>query len=140
MVTPKTDIVQSVGRILRVKHNNPIIVDIVDTHSIFQNQWTQRMQYYKKCNYSIRQISSSQYQGMSINWEKDTTWKRLFQPKKPYEEMISKKTTNEFFGSPTIPIEDSNSSTKTIEDKNDLAKPSGNTIFTKCMVDMNLFS
>lgn len=141
MVTPKTDIVQSVGRILRVKHNNPIIVDIVDTHSIFQNQWTQRMQYYKKCNYSIRQISSSQYQGMSINWEKDTTWKRLFQPKKPYEEMVTKKTTNEFFGSPTLlHLEDSNSSTKTIEDKNELPKPLGNTIFTKCMVDMNLFS
>ena len=96
MVTPKTDIVQSVGRILRVKHNNPIIVDIVDTHSIFQNQWTQRMQYYKKCNYRIRQISSSQYQGMTINWETDKTWKRVFEPKKSHE-IMKPKTTNEFF-------------------------------------------
>jgi len=94
MATPKTDIIQSVGRILRVKHNNPVIVDIVDTHSIFQNQWTQRMQYYKKCNYSIRQNSSSLYQTMKINWEKDTTWKRIFEPKKTY----LPKSTNQFFG------------------------------------------
>ena len=39
MATPKTDITQSVGRILRVRHDNPIVVDIVDHHDIFQNQW-----------------------------------------------------------------------------------------------------
>ena len=80
MVTPKTDIVQSVGRILRVKHENPIIVDIVDSHDIFQNQWTQRKRFYKKCNYRIRQIDSRNYTGMAINWEEDKTWKRVFEP------------------------------------------------------------
>jgi superfamily II DNA or RNA helicase len=127
MVTPKTDIVQSVGRILRVKHNNPIIVDIVDTHSIFQNQWTQRMQYYKKCNYRIRQISSSQYQTMSIDWEADTTWKRIFEPKKPCDE-VKYKTTNDFFGK---------NSKKSITDKEDSHE--GNTIFSKCMIDVKDF-
>ena len=39
MATPKTDITQSVGRILRVRHNNPIVVDVIDRHEIFQNQW-----------------------------------------------------------------------------------------------------
>ncbi len=80
MVSPKTDIVQSVGRILRVKHENPIIVDIVDTHDIFQNQWTQRKRFYKKCNYRIRQIDSNAYRGMSIDWAADKTWKRVFEP------------------------------------------------------------
>jgi len=80
MVTPKTDIVQSVGRILRVKHENPIIVDIVDSHDIFQNQWTQRKRFYKKCNYRIRQIDSRMYAGMSIDWKDDKTWKRVFEP------------------------------------------------------------
>ena len=80
MVTPKTDIVQSVGRILRVKHENPIIVDIVDSHDIFQNQWTQRKRFYKKCNYRIRQIDSRSYTGMSIDWDTDKTWKRVFEP------------------------------------------------------------
>jgi len=80
MVSPKTDIVQSVGRILRVKHENPIIVDIVDTHDIFQNQWAQRKRFYKKCNYRIRQIDSNAYRGMSIDWRTDKTWKRVFEP------------------------------------------------------------
>ena len=80
MVTPKTDIVQSVGRILRVKHENPIIVDIIDSHDIFQNQWTQRKRFYKKCNYRIRQIDSIQYKGMSIDWDTDKTWKHVFEP------------------------------------------------------------
>ena len=40
MATPKTDITQPVGRILRTKHDDvkPIIVDIVDSHKCFQNQ------------------------------------------------------------------------------------------------------
>jgi superfamily II DNA or RNA helicase len=81
MVTPKTDIIQSVGRILRVRHENPIIVDIVDKHDVFQKQWAQRRAFYKKCNYRIRQINSLEYNGMLIDWEKDTTWKRVFEPK-----------------------------------------------------------
>jgi hypothetical protein len=36
MVTPKTDIVQAVGRILRAKHDAPIIVDLVDKHDVFK--------------------------------------------------------------------------------------------------------
>jgi len=80
MVTPKTDIVQSVGRILRVKHDNPIIVDIIDSHDVFQNQWNQRKRFYKKCNYMIRQIDSRVYAGMSIDWVLDKTWKRVFEP------------------------------------------------------------
>jgi superfamily II DNA or RNA helicase len=35
MVTPKTDI-QAVGRILRAKHDAPIIVDLVDKHDVFK--------------------------------------------------------------------------------------------------------
>jgi len=85
MITPKTDIVQSVGRILRVKHDNPVVVDIVDKHDIFQNQWRQRMRFYKQCNYRIRYINSAKYGGMSIDWEKDMTWRRIFEPKKTFD-------------------------------------------------------
>ena len=81
MVTPKTDITQSIGRILRVKHANPIVVDIIDKHDIFQNQWAQRRRFYKKCNYRIRQIDSQNYKGMSLDWTTDQTWKRVFEPK-----------------------------------------------------------
>ena len=81
MVTPKTDITQSVGRILRVKHEKPIIVDIIDSHDIFQNQWIQRKRFYKKSNYRIREIESKNYVNMNIDWEEDKTWKRVYEPK-----------------------------------------------------------
>jgi superfamily II DNA or RNA helicase len=42
MVTPKTDITQSVGRILRVKHENPLIIDIIDSHDLFKRQWNKK--------------------------------------------------------------------------------------------------
>lgn len=71
LMSPKTDIIQSVGRILRTKHNNPLIVDLVDTHPCFQNQWTKRRQYYKKCNYKIVKTTSTEY---------PVGWKTLFEP------------------------------------------------------------
>ena len=81
LATPKTDIVQSVGRILRMKHDKPIVVDVVDSHDLFQNQWRQRKTYYRKCNYRIRSIDSTQYQGFMLDWQTDTTWLRVFEPK-----------------------------------------------------------
>jgi superfamily II DNA or RNA helicase len=81
MVTPKTDITQSVGRILRVKHENPIIVDIVDSHDLFENQWKQRKRFYKKCNYRIREIDSAKYTNMMVDWDTDKLWTRSFDPK-----------------------------------------------------------
>jgi superfamily II DNA or RNA helicase len=81
MITPKTDIIQSVGRILRIKHENPIIVDIVDSHEVFRNQWTQRKRFYKKCNYRIRQIDCAKYKGMKLDWITDNTWTRVYEPK-----------------------------------------------------------
>ena len=55
LATPKTDVVQCVGRILRVKRSNPLIIDIVDSHSTFKNQWNKRKTYYRKCDYTIMQ-------------------------------------------------------------------------------------
>ena len=81
MASPKTDITQSVGRILRTRHDNPIIVDIVDRHEIFQNQWRQRKTFYRKCNYRIRSTDSIRYGGMNIDWKVDQTWTRTFEPK-----------------------------------------------------------
>lgn len=57
MATPKTDIEQAVGRILRVKHSTPIVVDIIDSHSIFKNQWKKRSSFYKLQNYKIQMCS-----------------------------------------------------------------------------------
>jgi superfamily II DNA or RNA helicase len=53
MATPKTDIEQAVGRILRDKHASPLVIDIVDGHQIFLNQWRKRKAFYKKNKYTI---------------------------------------------------------------------------------------
>jgi superfamily II DNA or RNA helicase len=55
--TPKTDITQSVGRILRTKHNNPLVIDIIDSHDIFKNQWAKRKAFYINNKYKIIQTS-----------------------------------------------------------------------------------
>ena len=53
MVTPKSDIVQSVGRVMRNPNSTPIIVDFVDSHDCFKRQWNKREKYYKKQKYNI---------------------------------------------------------------------------------------
>lgn len=73
MVSPKTDIIQSVGRILRTKCDGKIIVDIIDSHDIFQYQWKKRRVYYKKSNYNINMIKSEAYVNML-----NTEWKHYF--------------------------------------------------------------
>ena len=58
MTTPKKQIEQVVGRILRAKTKfTPLILDVVDSSfSVYQNQSYFRNRYYKKCNYSIDNI------------------------------------------------------------------------------------
>jgi hypothetical protein len=53
MATPKTDIEQAVGRILREKTGNKMVVDIIDPHTPFRNQWNKRRAFYRKQNYKI---------------------------------------------------------------------------------------
>lgn len=68
MATPKTDIEQSVGRILRVRHGNPVVVDIIDEHQPFKNQWAKRKAFYKKQNYKIIQTSNADYDPDTRFW------------------------------------------------------------------------
>jgi superfamily II DNA or RNA helicase len=68
MATPKTDIEQSVGRILREKHSSPIVVDIVDSHDLFKNQWRNRKTFYKKENYKIIYTISTNYTIDTSKW------------------------------------------------------------------------
>lgn len=68
MATPKTDIEQSVGRILREKHSSPIVVDIVDSHDLFKNQWRKRKTFYKKENYKIIYTISTEYTTDLSKW------------------------------------------------------------------------
>jgi len=91
MVTPKTDIEQSVGRILREKHSNPIVVDIIDSHDLFQNQWRKRKTFYKKENYKIIYTTSSTYTLDTSTWQTLFTPKKLTTDKKDCNTLILKK-------------------------------------------------
>jgi len=57
LASPKSDIVQSVGRILRQKKEirkfTPLIVDIQDEFATFKNQSKKRLTFYNRCKYDI---------------------------------------------------------------------------------------
>ena len=61
LATPRTDITQAVGRILRVKRERPLVIDIVDDHTIFKNQYKKRKSFYKKNNYQIFETNNKKY-------------------------------------------------------------------------------
>lgn len=76
MATPKTDIEQSIGRILRQRHSNPIVVDIIDQHEPFIRQWYKRRTFYKKHNYTVIQTTSTKYTPDTSQWLTATTNKK----------------------------------------------------------------
>lgn len=107
MATPKTDIEQSVGRILREKHSSPVVVDIVDSHDLFQNQWRKRKTFYKKENYKIIYTDSS-------NYTPDTSkWLVVYNPKSSGIKECTKKTPK------NISVKSNSSSDKSITNDSD---------------------
>ena len=64
MASPRKKVEQSTGRILRVQKDqrevNPIIVDIVDSHGMYQGQYRKRAAYYRKCHYRIQTEKQTQ--------------------------------------------------------------------------------
>jgi len=52
--TPRSDVEQAVGRILRQKNNNtPLVIDITDSGSIFKGQYYLRRKFYISSNFRI---------------------------------------------------------------------------------------
>lgn len=91
LASPKSDIIQSVGRVMRKKHTQflPKIVDIVDDFSMFSNQGNKRNNLYKKRKYYIKNfyyncdnnelISDNDNEDIIINIDnKDLKSKNLF--------------------------------------------------------------
>ena len=61
LATPRSDVTQAVGRILRMKHEQTIVVDIIDQHKTFKNQSKKRESFYKRNRYTIIQCTYQQY-------------------------------------------------------------------------------
>ena len=60
LATPKSDVIQAVGRILRQvpekREHIPLIIDIVDTSVGMMKKSDTRKKYYKKCKFTIKDI------------------------------------------------------------------------------------
>ena len=61
MVTPKVSVNQAVGRILRKKDHEALVIDIVDVHSIFQRHWSKRLTFYKNQKFKVVKTDSNDY-------------------------------------------------------------------------------
>ena len=88
MATPKVDVTQSVGRILRQKHKQAIVIDIVDSHSLFQRHFAKRKTFYRKSKFKIEETDMEGY-------EKDD-WDVIYDPvNKIKKSFKSKSSKNE---------------------------------------------
>jgi len=74
MATPKVNVNQAVGRILRKKDHEAVVIDIVDVHSIFQRHWTKRLSFYKKQKFKVIKSDSN-------NYDDDDEWDTIVERK-----------------------------------------------------------
>ena len=86
LTSPKSDVIQSVGRILREKADvrkfHPLVIDIRDIHEnmkVFNKQCDKRIQFYKKNNHDITLYK--------WNGEKEKIEKRKSKKQKPIHEI-----------------------------------------------------
>jgi len=83
LASPKSDIVQSVGRILRKKPEDrlytPLIIDINDMFSMFINQSKKREKYYNKCKYNITKVQNEKIKTIQEDLNKFNQGKCLIQ-------------------------------------------------------------
>ena len=88
MVTPKSDVRQAVGRILRKKQSTALVYDIIDMHGLFQRQWQKRCAWYRKQKFTIMSANNSDYE--KNNWTiLSTGGKRLKKTNKTSKSDIS---------------------------------------------------
>ena len=90
MATPKVDVTQSVGRILRQKHKEALVIDIVDSHCIFQRHYTKRKTFYRKQKFKIIETDVKGYN--------NNKWETLYDP----ENNIKKSFTNKYKKDPLL--------------------------------------
>tara|TARA_B100000963_G_scaffold362057_1_gene402880 strand:+ start:4963 stop:6453 length:1491 start_codon:yes stop_codon:yes gene_type:complete len=99
MATPRVDVRQAVGRILRKKHENAEVYDIIDTHGIFQRHWKKRQTFYRKSNFKIFLTTNKKY--LNNEWEciyDKKTKKKAPKKKSSSKQIIEVKTDPLFQG------------------------------------------
>ncbi len=96
MASPRKDIEQSVGRILRKDGQSteikPLIIDIIDNHGIFANQSRTRKQFYKQYGYTIEHIRMDPVSGKTTS--KRTTQDSTSSPERKSAPKMDLSTTS----------------------------------------------
>ena len=136
MATPKTDIEQSVGRILRQKHTNPIVVDIIDQHEPFIRQWYKRRTFYKKHNYRILQTTSTKYTPDTTTWNcaSSATVSKAGRPKKTQTIDTRPSVLQTMLTAEKCSAESDSDNDESFDDEKSSSK---NTVFAKCLLNLH---
>jgi superfamily II DNA or RNA helicase len=94
MATPKIDVNQSVGRILRKKNSQALVIDIVDQHGLFQRHYNKRKTFYRKQKFKVIESDVERYKknewDILYDFKAGITRKKSTKKYKP-----KKKTTND---------------------------------------------
>ena len=61
MASPKVDVTQAVGRILRKADGEKLIIDIVDQHPIFERHWKKRKTWYNKRQFKVLRTNNNDF-------------------------------------------------------------------------------
>ena len=85
MATPKSDVRQAVGRILRKKESNALVFDIIDMHGVFQRQWKKRCTWYRKQKFTILGTNVENYN--KKHWDTLSTGGKRLKHKKPKDKV-----------------------------------------------------
>jgi superfamily II DNA or RNA helicase len=76
MSTPKKDVRQSVGRIMR-SNGDKLVIDIIDTHANFQRYWVDRRRWYNRQQFKVLHTTIDRYNGT----DRHNIWESLPQKK-----------------------------------------------------------
>lgn len=96
MTTPKSNIEQSVGRILRKQHEiRPLIIDIKDNFAPFLNQYKKRCAFYKKCKYQVEEFEVDNNNYKTVLEENKLSHTKIVEIEdKPSKKKTTKKELN----------------------------------------------
>ena len=99
MITPKKDVRQAVGRVLRSKGNKTVF-DFIDVHSNFKKYWYDRKKWYHKQSFNITYCTKDNYfkNEWSVIENKKTTKRKEKTSNKSYEKSNKSYDTNLLVG------------------------------------------
>ena len=88
MITPKKNVEQAVGRILR-SAGNKTVIDIVDQHSNFKRHWDLRRRWYNREKFKISYTTNTRYKNDDWDEIKNKKTKTRKQQEEPYKNLLN---------------------------------------------------